>query len=294
MPHIAATDALQERPCRELRGSYRFQVTVGKLSETGSGIGRRTRKDLNLHTVIVDEASHAQCRVGILIGVIAGVPDTVFNQSELCEQTLDIELKIRMTRIPVVASTDQFRAAKVQPDAPAALEQLAVKADPSNANEGFKQLGNFTDQIGNPGWTAVSLSATGSVGFDLLQQVIDGHMRVGQGVWPPVVIISIASFVDFVTVLLTDTDGPLPEQSPGLGHGDGHTAYRGIAVQRTTTNRLARTKHRDVGTIVRLGANIASVRCSQLDVVQRRGAYLRLWRLGPVEWLGPDGLAHRC
>jgi hypothetical protein len=214
---------------------------------------------VDLHTVAVHEADDAQGRVRIVVLVGACVPDAFFNQGELLEESLNVELEIGVSRISVVASTDQLCTAKIQADTPAVFEQLAVETDATYADEWFKQLSQLSDQARDPRRSSVSLSATGSMCFDLLQQVIDRNVRVGQWVSPPVVIISIASFVDFVTVLLTDTDGPLPERSPRSGHGNGHTAYRGIVAQRATTNHIGLSKRHVGRTIVRLGPNIASV-----------------------------------
>ena len=95
-------------------------------------------KDVDLHTTAVHEAGDAQGRVRIVIPVGACVPDALFNQGELLEESLNVELEIRMSRISVVASTDEFCTAKIQADTPAVFEQLAVEADAADADEWFK------------------------------------------------------------------------------------------------------------------------------------------------------------
>lgn len=171
-------------------------VAIEILEETGPRFRRRDGVELQEDRVSVDAAFDGYKRTGgqpVAVGMIGeDAPLEPHDVAEQFEQPQQIELKIGVLRLTVVASADDLGAAEIQAHNPAIICRLAIEADAARFDKRLEQIGCRVDEFADPLGTRVPMGTGGTIDLNLLKQMFDRHMRVTQCSHLPVAITQVA------------------------------------------------------------------------------------------------------
>lgn len=163
-----------------------MQRSIRQLAECRAGILWGTGINLQADKVFVDEPSHRHERAGGTVGIRADVPSEFVEPREAGCEVGKVEFKADEARLTVIATADDFCRSQVKSSFPTLLGQFALITDSGDAGERFKQCRGLMDQGHQPFGSTSTFLAVPLVIFQLLEQVMNQQVRVGQSGTPVV------------------------------------------------------------------------------------------------------------